>query len=155
MMKLKKIPATDKNLLLPLFEDYLIELSQYLDNIKFDENARPLYKWYHHYWKERERTPYYAVVNKERVGFAFVRKTRENTVEIAEFAIFPAYRKHKYGKTFATLIIDKCNCDIEISAGLKNMPAIAFWDSFTKNYKHCQITYDEKWKNYFIHLKKL
>lgn len=149
-IKLKIVPENQKDVLLPMFQEYLIELSKYIENIKFNELGKPIYNWYDHYWKDSGRTPYFAMVNEKPVGFALIRTLNENTVEIAEFSIFSEFRNQHLGKDFAKLLIEKYNCNVEFSVGVKNLPALAFWENFSKNYSNCKTKIVDGFKYYYI-----
>lgn len=80
----------------------------------------------------------------------------ENTTEIAEFCIYKQYRRNNYGEQFANILFNSITTkNIMLSVGLKNLPALRFWDSFTNNYckksEHktaFKTTIDTSWKYY-------
>lgn len=149
MRSLKLAQIDQKALAKKYLDEYLIELSQYDENIKFDDGNVPIYRWFDFYWNDKGRYPFLFYVDSEIAGISFVRELHENVYEIAEFYVVPKFRGNGNALWFAGEIANKFDGEIEFSTRLSNPRAIRFWDKFACTFDHVTTT-DNEWKNWAI-----
>ncbi len=149
MLKVELAKEEQKNISKKYLDEYLIELSNYDNNIKFDDSGLPIYKWFDFYWNDKGRYPFLFYVDSEIAGISFVRELHENVYEIAEFYVVPKFRGNGNALWFAGEIANKFDGEIEFSTRLTNPRAIRFWDKFAGSFDSV-ITMDNEWKNWAI-----
>lgn len=149
MLRVELAKVEQKDISKKYLDEYLIELSKYDDNIKFDDNGLPIYRWFDFYWNDKGRYPFLFYVDSEIAGISFVRELHENVYEIAEFYVVPKFRGNENALWFAGEIANKFDGEIEFSTRHKNERAIRFWDKFASGFDHV-ITTDNEWKNWAI-----
>lgn len=129
--------------------DYLIELSQFDNNISFDGD-KPIYKWFDFYWNDKGRYPYYFYIDNEVAGISFVREVSEEKYEIAEFYVLPKFRGGGNALWFAGEIANKFVGEIDFSTRHKNIRAIKFWNKFALGFVNADVIEDDEWINWEI-----
>ena len=154
MRKIQIIPKSEKNIAKIMFDEYLTELSEFDDKIKFDNNGKPLYMWYENYWKDFGRFPFYFICENQIAGLAFVRETGDNQYEIAEFYVRPEYRKDGNAMWLSETIISLFDGVFDIGTQLKNHRAIAFWTKVAKQYGISDFVDGEKTRTWYVPSKK-
>ena len=132
-----------------ILSQYLIELSEFDPDIKFDKNGTPIYKWFDCYWTDKERYPIYLIVDNEVAGLAFIRELGNKSFEMAEFYIKPEFRKDGNAIWFATEITNLFDGRFEISTRFTNPRAINFWSKFVVQFENSYID-DDIWRNWKI-----
>lgn len=151
MRKVVFVSKNKKEIMRKYFYEYLIELSQYdYENIKFDKNGTPIYKWFDCYWLDSGRFPIFLIIKNNIAGLAMVRELNNNKYEIAEFFVLPEFRKDDNAVWFANSIFDLFDGDFELSAKLKNKRAINFWQKIAMQ-KNCQeFVEKDGWREWLI-----
>ena len=66
MKKIQVVPLSIMEEMRRYLYEYLIELSEFDPDIKFDEKGVPIYKWFDCYWDDKDRFPIYFIVQKKR-----------------------------------------------------------------------------------------
>ncbi len=117
-----------------MFDKYLMELYQYDKDIEFDENGRPVYKYFHRYWEDEDRYPIGIYIDGFLGGFMLLRLACQDVMEVAEFYIAPKYRKNGCGKWFFNEIFAKINKKVRFFTKKANIIAKMFWDNVVKEH---------------------
>ena len=150
MRKIQIIPNLEKNNTRKIFDEYLTELSEFDDKIKFDKNGKPLYMWYENYWKDFGRFPFYFICENQIAGLAFVRETGDKQYEIAEFYVCPSFRKDGNAMWFIDSVLSLFDGVFDIGTQLKNKRAIAFWTKVANKYGVTNFVDDEKTRTWYV-----
>lgn len=126
-MDVTVVPAdeTQKAVLRRLLEFNAYEFSR-LDGRDVDDDGRYGYPYLDHYWQEPEdRRPFLIRCDGRVAGFALVRRGQPHTV--AEFFIFPKYRRAGVGKAAAAAILRTWRGAWSTHQVPGNIAASAFW----------------------------
>lgn len=59
MKKIQTVPLSRMEEMRKYFYEYLIELSEFDPDIKFDDKGVPIYNWFDCYWDDKDRFPFY------------------------------------------------------------------------------------------------
>ena len=132
------------------FYKYLKELSKFDKNIKFDEFNNPIYKYYSAYWQENSRYPFYFLIDEKIVGIALFRKIKNKHHEIAEFYVFPEYRKNNNALEFASALVNLFEGVIEFTCIKTNIRAVKFWDKFASRFNNPKKEEDKEYITWFV-----
>lgn len=135
MNKITIVPTLKKFELRELLNEYLTELAEFDNTISFDENKKPIYKYFECYFVDKDRFPFFFFVNNKIAGFCLVREIKNLHYEIAEFYIIPEFRNKEYGKDFAKQIADTFMGEIEFSTRKTNERAVRFWNGFSSMFE--------------------
>lgn len=150
MRNIKFIPKSKKEQARKLLYDYLIELSEFDPDIKFDKNKTPIYKWFDCYWEDENRYPIFLLVDKQIAGMALIRGLENNIYEIAEFYVLPEFRKDGNSLWFACEVAKRFEGEIEFSTRFTNPRALKFWNKFANIYESNSCFDDQIWRNWKI-----
>lgn len=134
MRKIQIVSKAKAGEMKKIFNEYLLEISQFDKNIKFDEQGAPIYNWFDCYWQEGSRFPFYLIVDDKIAGLALVREEGNQFYEIGEFYVLPEFRKKENALWFASAIVDMFDGDFEFSTDRANERAVNFWDKFSKQF---------------------
>lgn len=134
-----------------LLNEYLTELSEFDDSIVFDNRGVPQYKWYTpYYFIDRDRYPFFLLVDGKIKGICFVRKVENDRYEMAEFYLKKEVRGNGNALTLAKKIIDSFDGDFLISTRHKNVVGVKFWTKVAKLYRYSESD-DAVWKNFIVY----
>ena len=150
MRKLQIVPLSRMEEMRKMFNEYLTELSQFDPDIKFDENGVPIYAWYDCYWEEKQRYPFYFILDDNIAGLAMIRELENMCYDIAEFYVAPEYRKDGNAIWFATEITKLFEGQFTFSTRFTNPRAIKFWDKFAKMFESNSYVDDDIWRSWSI-----
>ena len=153
MIRVVMVQEAEKDCMKNIFQDYMVELSQFDPDIKFDKDGKVIYKWFDEYWVAKSRYPLYFIVDGNIAGIAMVRELEPYMYEMAEFYVKPEYRVHANSKTFAGLVMDMFDGDFDISTRHTNPRAVKFWTKVTSDYTH-KATADDIWCRWIVSNKK-
>lgn len=138
MIVLKEVEASDKDKLWNIFQKYFYEMSAYYD-IDMDERGNYRYKYFENYFSERERTTLFVYDDEDLIGFAMINNYSclGDRIDhgMAEFTIFPRYRKRSMGKETVEKIFERYRGIWEIKYSNENKAAGEFWRKATEKYK--------------------
>src|SRR5574344_229643 len=104
MRKIQIVPTCKLEEMRKMLNVYLTELSEFDPDIKFDEKGTPIYKWFDCYWENKDRFPFYLIVDSKIAGLALIREINNMVYDIAEFYVVPEYRKDGNAIWFAAEI---------------------------------------------------
>jgi len=154
LKKLEFVSVYKKEELRKCFYEYLIEISEYDSNVKFDDEGVPTYQYYYLYWQENNRYPIYFKIDNNIAGFALVREDGCRSYEIAEFCVFKEFRKDNNALFFASLLIELFDGEFNFSTSINNLRAIRFWDKFTSSFCDKKVREDKGYKSWNINSSK-
>lgn len=150
MRNLQIVPLSRMEEMKKYFYEYLIELSEFDPDIKFDEKGVPIYKWYDCYWVDKDRFPIFLRVDGEIAGLAMIRELGNMLYDFAEFFVLPEYRKDGNAIWFATEITNLFEGEFVFSTRFTNPRAIKFWGKFANLFESNSFQDDEIWRNWTI-----
>ena len=137
MLQLQTVQAKDRDLLWNVNQKYLYEMTSFYDD-PMDENGNYHYGHFADYFSDPRRTAYFIADDNVLVGFAMLCPYsdlgRNPDYTIAEFTIFPAFRRRHFALEAAKKIIGKHPGKWEIKYNERNVPAKQLWKAVTAPY---------------------
>ena len=137
MILLKEVLLADKDKLWNIFQKYFYEMSAYYD-MDMDECGNYPYPYFEHYFVESERTALFLYDDETLIGFAMLNQYSclGNIIDhaIAEFTIFPPYRKKHLGLEAVRKIFAQYPGRWEIKYSKENQAAESFWTKAVQPY---------------------
>ena len=137
MITLKEVTENEKNTLWNINQKYLYEMTQYYPD-EMDENGNYQYGYFDCYFTEAERKAYFILHDTVLVGFAMLNPYsyigHHPDMVIAEFCIFPSYRRKHIASEAAQMILDLYSGNWEIKFNEKNTGAKKLWEKITAKY---------------------
>jgi len=147
MIELVKAASEHRELLWNLHQKYLYEMTNYY-NDEMDEAGNYHYGYFDAYFSEPERTALLLYEGKVLVGFAMINPhsyiNGHPDHVLAEFTIFPMYRKKHLGRDAANLILKTYKGCWEIKYNEKNAGAKALWSAVTEPYHPTNCKYSDE-----------
>ena len=143
-IKLEKVTSEEKTILYNLLQFAIYDASQYVD-IDLNESGIFDYDWFENYFIDDDRDAYFIKMGDKLIGFVMVNenlKIYSNGKSIAEFLIFPSYRRKKIGKQVAITIFDMYLGNWEVEPIENSIQAYKFWQNTIKEYTNNN--YEEK-----------
>ena len=101
MKRIEIISKKEKVEMKKYLDEYLKEIAKYDDTVNFDKKGNPEYQYFKYYFKDDNRYPIYFYVDETLAGIALVREIEAYSHEIAEFYVFPEFRKDNNAFDFA------------------------------------------------------
>ena len=137
MITLKQAQGGDKALLWNLLQKYLYEMTKYYpDDMGADGNYS--YRYFDAYFVEPEREACLIYDDDILVGFAMINPHsylgHHPDHVIAEFTIFPAYRRRHIAMQAAQKVLDEHPGKWEIKFHELNVGAKKLWETLTARY---------------------
>ncbi len=137
MIHLEKV--TNKNQFWNILQKYMYEMSQFYDD-EMDEAGNYLYRYFDSYFEDApDRKALYIMDDDLIVGFVLINRYSfigsDIDYAIAEFTVFPAYRKRNCGSEAVKCILAQFPGRWEIKYNLKNDKAARFWTKVTQQFK--------------------
>lgn len=146
MITLKKIEPSDKRKFWNIVQKYLYEMTNYYDMGMIDELGNYKYKYFDSYFEDCERAALFIYNDGVLIGFAMINdySCLGNRIDhaIAEFTIFPRYRKRHLGIRSVQEIFKQNHGRWEIKYSNKNQAAEALWTKAAKEYDPLVSSYD-------------
>ena len=137
MITLKEVTENEKNTLWNVNQKYLYEMTQYYPD-EMDENGNYQYGYFDCYFTEPERKAYFILDDTVLVGFAMLNPysyiEHHPDMVIAEFCIFPSYRRKHIASEAAQMILDLYSGNWEIKFNERNTGAKKLWEKVTARY---------------------
>ncbi|MBQ8762308.1 MAG: ASCH domain-containing protein [Clostridia bacterium] len=150
MKNLQIVPLSKMEEMRKYFYEYLTELSEFDPDIKFDEKGNPIYDWFDCYWSDKDRFPIFFKIDNKIAGFTLIRELGNMMYEIAEFYMFPEYRKDSNAIYFATEITNFFEGEFTFATRFTNARAIRFWNKFAELFDSNSYCDDENWRTWTI-----
>ena len=131
MIELKTVQAGDRDLLWNVFQKYMYEMSYlYLDEM--DEGGNYPYTHFEEYFSDPRRVAYFIYNDVTLIGFAMLCPYSCLGIELdytmAEFTVFPAYRKKHFATEAVAQILKKHPGKWEIKYNEKNTAGKKMWN---------------------------
>ena len=140
MVRVTPVAASEKPELWAALQRYIREMTAYDDSIQSVDDVFH-YEWFDAYWRSRSRWPFWAERERERLGFALVRREDSGTMDMAEFFIEPAHRRTGAGLAFARLLLEMFPGPWNISEYRANAGAVSFWRKVAADYAFSEEAY--------------
>lgn len=137
MIRLQEVKAEDRKLLWNINQKYLYEMTKYYpDNM--DEQGNYHYGYFDAYFTDAERKAFFIYDDEIMVGFVMLNPYsaigHHPDYTIAEFTIFPSYRRNHYAINAVNLILSIYHGKWEIKYNEKNAGAKELWTMVTEQY---------------------
>ena len=146
MIKLVKVLNENRELLWNLHQKYLYEMTNYYEN-EMDEKGNYHYGYFDAYFTEPERKAYLIYDDEQLAGFAMINPYSyiggKPEHVLAEFTVFPAFRKNGIGLKAAECILQKFPGRWEIKYNEKNAGAKRLWEKLTAQYGPVKHSYTD------------
>ncbi len=138
VIRIEEATVDRRPLLGRLMQLYQHEFS-ILDGGDIGEDGLYEYKYFDHYWREKDRFPYLIYVDDRVAGFVLVNSHSVAdqdiaTKSIAEFFVMPSYRKKHIGKHVACRVFDMFPGNWQVRQTETNLPAQKFWRNVISEY---------------------
>ena len=138
MIQLKKATAADRTLLYNLNQKYLYEMTAFYDD-PMDEEGNLHYGWFDAYFTDPKRTALLIMSDGRLAGFAMLNPYSYFDAApdhvMAEFTIFPAFRRRHLASEAAARILEAYPGRWEIKYNEKNAAAKALWTKVSARYR--------------------
>lgn len=138
MVELRLVNKEEKEILRNLLEKYDYEFSQYT---KVDINNLGLfgYDYLDYYWTEKNRFPYFILVDGKLAGFVLVNdfpvvENIKTDFCLSEFFVLYKYRKQGVGSIAAKKAFDLHRGKWQLKRHPHNIASVYFWDKVVSEY---------------------
>lgn len=132
MIRLEEVQVKDKDLLWNINQKYLYEMTNFYDDL-MDENGNFHYGHFEDYFTNPTRMAYFIRNDDTLVGFAMLcpysNIGQEPDYTMAEFTIFPAYRRRHLALDTVRMILEKHPGKWEIKYNENNEGARKLWNA--------------------------
>ena len=131
MVRLQTVGKSDRELLWNINQKYLYEMTNFYDD-PMDENENYHYGYFDAYFSDPKRIAYFIYHDDILIGFAmlcpysYIGQNPDYTM--AEFTIFPSFRRRHFALDAAGLILAKHPGRWEIKYNEKNTGAVKLWN---------------------------
>ena len=137
MITLRTVQKKDRELLWNINQKYLYEMTNFYDD-PMDENGNYHYGHFDEYFTDPRRTAYFIYNDDALIGFAFLcpysNIGQKPDYTLAEFTIFPAYRRKHYALDAARMILKDHPGKWEIKYNEKNPAGKRLWNTVAAPY---------------------
>ena len=146
MIQLRKVGPEERSLLWNIHQKYLYEMTHYYDN-EMDGEGNYHYGYFDAYFREPARTALLICHDDTLAGFAMINPYSYIGAHpdhvMAEFTIFPAFRRKHIGFDAASLILASYPGSWEIKYNEKNTGAKALWNRVTDPFQPVRHPYSD------------
>ena len=138
MIRLQSVLPQDRDLLWNINQKYLYEMTNFYDD-PMDENGNYHYGHFEDYFTDPKRTAYFIYVDGQLAGFAMLNPysnlSQSPDHTMAEFTVFPAYRRRHIALDAARMILNEHPGTWEIKYNEKNLAAKKLWNEVARPYR--------------------
>ena len=138
MLRLEVVQAKDRDLLWNINQKYLYEMTNFYDD-PMDENGNYRYGHFDDYFSDPKRVAYFIYNDDILVGFAMLcpysNINQEPDYTMAEFTIFPSFRRKHFALDIAKLILARHPGKWEIKFNERNSGAKKLWSTVAALYE--------------------
>ncbi|WP_061997102.1 GNAT family N-acetyltransferase [Clostridium sp. ATCC 25772] len=138
MIELQLVKESEKEMLYNIFQKYLYEMTKYYDD-ELDDTGNYLYRYFDNYFIEPTRKALFIKWEGKIVGFIMLNNhsyiDQKPDYVIAEFSIFPIYRKKDIAQEAIAKVFSQYPGKWELKFSLKNKPAVNLWYKSTATFK--------------------
>ena len=137
MLRLQTVRPEERDLLWNINQKYLYEMTNFY-NDPMDAEGNYHYGHFEEYFTDPRRTAYCLFDGETLIGFAMlcpysnIGQAPDHVM--AEFTVFPAYRRRHCALKAAGMILKKHPGSWEIKYNKKNIPAKNLWHAVTEPY---------------------
>lgn len=137
MIKLVEVQSEDRELLWNVQQKYLYEMTNYYDD-EMDEVGNYNYGYFDAYFSEPQRKALFILIDNRLAGFAminpysYVGETPDHV--LAEFTIFPVFRKKHVATEAAEMIFGQNKGHWEVKYNENNVAAKKLWNKVSEKY---------------------
>lgn len=136
MIELIDVKPDEKTLFWNIHQKYLYEMTNYYDD-EMDEAGNYHYGYFDAYFTEPKRKARFIYFNKHLAGFVMINPYSyldENPdYVLAEFTIFPVYRKKHIATEAAEMIFEQLTGFWEVKYNENNIAAKKLWNKVCEN----------------------
>ena len=137
MVTLRPVKKEEKDLFWNINQKYLYEMTNFYPD-DMDEEGNLHYGHFEEYFVDEKRRAFFILNDEKKVGFVMINPYsnigHNPDYTMAEFTIFPAYRRNHFAKEAVDLIFKEFSGNWEIKYNEKNIPAKTLWTNITKKY---------------------
>lgn len=137
MVKLVEVHGEKRSLLWNILQKYLYEMTAYYDD-EMDEAGNYRYEYFDAYFSESTRKALLIYSDMSLAGFAMINKHsyigESPDYVLAEFCIFPMFRRHHVAWNAAMQIFKAYGTKWEVKYSERNIPAKCLWRKVTSAY---------------------
>lgn len=130
MIRLQKVKEEDRELLWNINQKYQYEMTKYYPDT-MDDQGNYQYEYFDAYFTDTERNAFFIFDDKTLVGFIMLNPysaiDHQPDYTIAEFTIFPSYRRKHYAIDAVNLIFSSHHGKWGIKYNEKNRGAKRLW----------------------------
>ncbi len=138
MIELRPVGEEDREFLWNVNQKYLYEMTRFYDD-PMDEKGNYHYGHFDEYFTDPERRAFFLLHEGKPVGFAMLcpysNIGRDPDCVMAEFTVFPAYRRRHFALEAARRILDRYRGGWEIKYNEKNAAAGKLWNLVAAPYR--------------------
>lgn len=142
MIRLVKVEPQDRGLLWNINQKYLYEMTSFYED-SMDSDGNYHYGYFDEYFTDPERKAFFLYDGDTLVGFAMINPYsfigHEPDYVMAEFTVFPSFRRRHFAREAAGLILSSFRGTWEIKFNEKNTAAKLLWMSVAEPY--CPVVY--------------
>ena len=146
MIKLIDIRPEDRELFWNIHQKYLYEMTNYYDD-EMDEAGNYHYGYFDAYFTEAQRKAMFIYDDKHLAGFVMINPysylDEKPDYVLAEFTVFPIYRKKHIAKEAVEMIFDRYKGSWEVKYNEANIPAKKLWNRMCAKYNPRKILINE------------
>ena len=136
-MELVAVRAKDRELLWNIHQKYLYEMTNYYDD-EMDAQGNLSYGYFDAYFTDPRRRAFLLYEGQALVGFAMIHPYSNLNGSpdhvLAEFTVFPMYRRRRLAARAAELIFTRFRGNWEVKYNERNDAAKALWKMATEGY---------------------
>ena len=147
MIRLQKVGKQDRDLLFSINQKYLYEMTNFYDD-EMDENGNYSYGHFEEYFTDPLREAYFIYSDEILTGFAMICPYtvtgRKPDYTMAEFTIFPSFRRKHLAIDDVKLILSEHKGKWEIKYNEKNEKAKKLWNAIAMPYEPERIYLNEE-----------
>ena len=137
MIRLQEVKAEEREILWSINQKYQYETAKYYPD-KMDEHGNYHYEYFDAYFTDAERKALFIYDDEIMVGFVMLNPysaiEHHPDYTIAEFTIFPSYRRNHCAINAVNLILSSYHGKWEIKYNEKNIAAKKLWTMVTEPY---------------------
>ncbi|MBQ3291810.1 MAG: GNAT family N-acetyltransferase [Mogibacterium sp.] len=137
MIRLHTVQEQDRELLWNINQKYLYEMTNFYDD-PMDENGNYHYGNFDDYFIDPARVAYLIYNDETLIGFAMLCPYSnigwDPDYTMAEFTVFPSYRRSHFAIHAAKMILDKHPGKWEIKYNVRNTGAKNLWNTVAAPY---------------------
>ena len=152
MIGLRRVEAKDRDLLFSINQKYLYEMTNYYED-EMDEHGNYGYGNFEEYFTDPRRIAYFIQDDGILVGFAMLcpysNIGQDPDYVMAEFTIFPSYRRKHFALDAARMILARHPGKWEIKYNEKNSKAKKLWTMVTEPF-HPQVVHLNEEETVFV-----